>query len=377
MGMFSMILALGITVIGCDDGSTPNNGEDRTVQIRIDYAGSAETRATGSQIADDAPVAFSGGYLLFANSADAVTYVVGINTGSVAYTEVSKTVGITELKAGTQITAVPGTSNKVYFIGNAPSGMTAPAVGDAISSYSASVLSQYSSGTVANVSLFGGTDLSPVGGGAADEYEAIFNVKPIAARFEILAITGDHSSGGTLEYQIDGIFIDKYYDDMKLAGAAGTLKSNGSTAANYATGAGSYTITNGSVYDYNALGIANETIFSPSGVWNYNLLAPTSATMPAIIISISDVVVDGTAWPGQHFLTIEKFFDLEEDTVNAGEFINGAQITELAQGNIYVLDNITFDETNLGGDKPYIKTKKAQVKVTMLPWESQRVGWEF
>ena len=210
------------------------NGEDRTVQIQIDYAGS-ETRATGNQIADNTAVAFSGGYLLFTNTGDAVTFVVAIETGSTAYTEAGKKVGITELKAGTQITAVPGNSTKVYFIGNKPSAMAAPAVGDIVSNYTATVASQHSAGTVANVSLFGGKALTPVSAGAADEYEATFDVKPIAARYEIMEITGAHSGGGanTFEYQIDGIFIDKYYDDMKLAGTAGTLKSNGNDPAKY------------------------------------------------------------------------------------------------------------------------------------------------
>ena len=351
------------------------NGEDRTVQIQIDYAGS-ETRATGDQIADNTAVAFSGGYLLFTNTGDAVTFVVAIETGSTAYTEAGKKVGITELKAGTQITAVPGNSTKVYFIGNKPSAMAAPAVGDIVSNYTATVASQHSAGTVANVSLFGGKALTPVSAGAADEYEATFDVKPIAARYEIMEITGAHSGGGanTFEYQIDGIFIDKYYDDMKLAGTAGTLKSNGNDPAKYvpnATGSSYVTANAGAVYDYNAtVGIANNTSFSPaSGVWNYNLLAPTSAGMPAIIIKVSNVKVNGTVWNegDPYFLTIDSFF-----TTKGGN----TALTVLAQGNIYVLDDIEFDENDLG-EKPYTTTKKVQVKVTMLPWESSNIGWDL
>ncbi len=300
-----------------------------------------------------------------------MTFVVGIETGSAAYTEASKMVGIDKLKEGTKITAVPNVSTKVYFIGNKPSAMAAPAVGDIVANYTATVVSQHSAGTVANVSLFGGKAITHVSGAAADEYEAAFDVKPIAARYEIKEITGAHSGSGTFEYRLEGIFIDKYYDDMKLAGTAGTLKSNGNVPALYvpnASGSSYVTANAGAVYDYNAAGITLTTKPS-SGVWNYNLLAPASAGMPAIIIKVSNVKVNGTVWNGgnPYYLTINSFF-----TTKGGS----TPLTALEQGHIYVLDNIAFNENDLG-DTPYTTTKKVQVRVNMLPWESTNIGWDL
>ncbi len=380
-----------------------NNGDERRVQVSIDRSAPNGTRATGSQVANGTDVTFGGGYLLFTNAGDVVTLVVEVSDGDDAYDKDAQTVGIDQLDkkinaAGVEIQAVPGASTKVYLVGNAPSGMTAPAVNDALSSYTATVLSQLSTnGGVGDVSLFGGGALVKTSAEEAevDQYESEFTVKPIAARFEIAAITGTPSENAeTFTYQIDGIFIDRYYNQMQLSGGAlaGDLKFNYNTVGRYvpdAAGSSYTTAMNKSVYDYNATapGLANNTSFSPAtGVWNYNLLAPTSAKdgdavatvqMPAIIISISNVVVDGEEWPGQYFLTIEKFYDLVADTEpgHEGEFINGALITQLAQGNVYVIDNIDFDETDLGD--PYIKTKRVAVKVNMMQWESKKIGWEF
>ncbi len=362
-----------------EDGGNTNSpvGDDRTVKIRIDRTSPADTRAEGPQVDDDTDVTFNSGHLLFTSQSNAVTWTVAVAKGSTAYNEAAKTVGIEALKLGALITAVPGNSKKVYFIGNAPAGLT-PAIGDDISSYSATVLSQYSDGTtdrtpkggVANVTLFGGDDLTLVSEGEADEYEATFNVTPIAARFEIEAITGQHSDGTSVfEYNVAGIFIDNYYNTSTLAGTGSELKNNGSDADLFATGAGSYTITNGSVFDYNASGIADEDTFSPaSGVWAYNLLAPTAGTpqMPAIVIKLTDVKVGAMDY-GTQFLTINKFF-----TEKGGD----QALEQLAQGKIYVLDNIEFTEDDLT-ETPFVKTLKVTVTVTMLPWESSEIGWEL
>ncbi len=374
--------AIAVTTMfaSCSKSGDNTPKDDRTVQIRIEYVTSDDTRAVGPQINDGAQVAFTSGFLLFTNQSDVVTWVVSIASGSGAYNESAKTVGIETLKAGVQITAVPGNSTKVHLIGNVPAGV-APAVGDALSSYSATVLSQYSQGGtgrtpkggVANVALYGGNALTAVAAGAADEFEAEFDVKPITARFEIESITGAHSDNvTTFEYTVAGIFIDNYYDDMTLAGTGSDLKTNGSDETMYlpaAAGSSYAAAMEGSVYDYNATtGLADETVFAPSGVWAYNLLAPTAGTpeMAAIVIKLTDVKV-GTVDYGTQFLTIDTFF-----TAKGGN----TPLTQLEQGNIYVLDNIVFDENDFT-IIPYVKTLRVRVKVNMMNWESTDIGWEL
>lgn len=66
-------------------------------------------------------------------------------------------------------------------------------------------------------------------------------------------------------------------------------------------------------------------------------------------------------------MTINKFFTDTSATTD---------LTALAQGNVYVLDNITFDEEDLTSN-PYTKSKRVTVKVTMMNWESNNIGWEL
>jgi hypothetical protein len=376
---FNKILAVALAATtlfaSCSKENVENaNGEDITVSIKIDRASDA-TRVEGANVGN-AAVTFTSGSLIFTNPSDVVTMVVAVNTGSAPYA--SKTVGIEALANGQQITAVPSASTKVYFVGNAPSGVTF-AEDDALSTKMATVFSQYKAdGSVDNVTIFGGKALTPVSDGEADEFEAAFNATPIAARFEIKKIAGEAADGtSTLTYKVAGIFIDKYYDKMTLAGAAvsADLKSNGSVVANYASGAGSYLTTptnmTGVVFDYNGTtGIATQTNTTPStkAAWAYNLLAPTSTSpaMPAIIIKFIDVKVDDTEY-GTQFLTINTFY-----TAKGGS----TALTQLAQGHIYVLDNIEFDENDLT-PTPYLKDIKATVTVTMVNWESSNIGWAF
>jgi hypothetical protein len=119
------------------------------------------------------------------------------------------------------------------------------------------------------------------------------------------------------------------------------------------------------VYDYDTDTYLNAGP-GAAKVWAYNLLAPTSADMPAIIIKISGVVVDGTPWPGMHFLTIENFYR------NPGRIL----IEELEQSKVYTIADVEFDESDLT-PVPYTKTKNVLVKITMLEWESEEVDYDL
>lgn len=379
-----MIAALAMTTMfaACskDEGGKIESGKDRTVQIKLNRTGNG-TRSVGTQVADGEDVVFTSGYLLFANSASLITKVVTIATGGGSYNDVAGTVGIDALEAtgGQWITGVPGQTNDVYFLGNAPTGVT-PAVGNDVTTFKATVSSQWKSdGSVDNVTLWGGEALSKMttgtgtgtGGAITDEdYEAEFDVAPIVARFEICEIIGDSE---ITDFQIDGIFIDNYYDGMFIDGVAipGDLKLNGSTVAKYATdgAGGSYTTAMaGVVYDYAASG--GLTAPAAGSAWSYNLLAPTSTSpaMAAIVIRLSGIEVNGTAWTGDYFLTIQNFYS------DAGT--NLVPITALEQGQIYVIPSIEFSSSDLTTE-PYMKTKNVRVEINMLTWESNPIGFDF
>jgi hypothetical protein len=389
--LFVMAASAAMMFASCakDGGENQNpNDDSRAVKVRIEYADSDDTRGVGDPVANNTATTFTGGYLLFTDSTDEIKWVVKIESGSVAYDEETRKVGISNLSAdtGAEITGVPSSSNKVSFVGNPPAGVT-PATLTKLSAYEATVISQYSNGSagrtpqggVANVTLFGSGALTAVTGGEANEYEASFNVKPIAARFEIEKITGKHSEAGkTLEYTLTGIFIDNYYDKMSWSGviAASDLKYNGDVKTRFVlNGAGgSYVTANQNAVFDNAPG-ATHAVFAPAGtnkVWAYNLLAPIPVTggskvMPSIVLKFDNIKVDGTPLNKIQYITIEKFFtDQDRDTV----------LEELAQGNIYVLDNIEFTEQDFD-EIPHEEGITVRVKVSMLKWERKSIGWDF
>jgi len=384
-----LIAALAMTTMlaSCSkdgEGANTKTGDDRAVQIKINRAtaGNPGSRSIGNQVADDTPVTFTSGYLLFTDQTDIVRFVVTINAGSAAYVEASKTVGVEALEAtgGEWITGVPGVAHKVYFLGNKPSDVAVPAAGTTnVANLVTAVSTQWKNdGSVDNVTLFGGEDITKyTGTGAqADEYEAEFDVKPIVGRFEIGAITG---VGNITDYQIDGIFIDNYYGTMNLNGnATATLEENGTGSAKYMTDGvgGSYLAAlQGVVYDYAAGGltIPDRTPVAPPATmeaWSYNLFAPTSASpaMPSIVIRLSNVEVNGQPWNGSWFLTIQNFY--------SDPGTNQVDIDKMEQGKIYVISNVAFDEDDITTE-PYQKTKKVRVEVNMLNWESDEVGFDF
>jgi hypothetical protein len=361
-----------------EEGATGQVFEDRVVKISISRD-QVDSRGVGGQVTNGTELTVSSGYLLFTNSAKTVTMVVDVEAGEGQYDSAEQTIGITTITTGTagEITNVPGQSSDVYFIGNAPSGMTTPAEGGKISDYIASVQSQYSSadGGVANVTVYGGGALVQ-DVGTPTKFNAEFDVKAIVGRFEIKKITGTASDASAFTYKVDGIYIDKYYSSMQVDGGAklADLKDNGSTITNYGSGAGSYEAAlAGSVFDYDAAGLATQAATSPAeGAWTYNLLAPTAYTdgttddiaMPAIIVSVSDVVVGGNAMPGRFFLTIMHFT------------LNSEPIEKLDGGKIYVISDLTFDQTDLTSE-PFISEKSVTVDMNMVPWESAPIDWEL
>jgi hypothetical protein len=372
----AVALAATTLLASCTKEKTQFNGEEQTVLVKIDRS-SANTRAVGSPVDTDdngtEAVVFNSGYLVFTNASKDITRVITVSNDDAAYVE-STSVGIQTLEGatGVAITAVPGNSTNVYFLGNVG---TAPLLNANISDYTQTVDTQDdATGGVSNVSLYGAAAL--VHGATAGVYTATFDVAPIAARFEIAKIEGkavEAASGVTMTYKVAGIFIDNYYNKMTWTGTGSELKENGATASYYveaATGSSYTTALKTVVYDYNTAGLATETALIPATdkVWAYNLLAPTADTpeMPSIIIKLTDVVV-GSASHGTQFLTISKFF------TDAGK---STTIDKLGQGKIYVIDNIAFDEKDLTSD-PYTSSITATVKVDMLDWESSHIGWEF
>jgi hypothetical protein len=416
--IFAMAFATTAILAPCvkeTGGNTnPNDNEDRTVKIKITKAGEA-TRAETANKPDGDQMNFNDGYLVFYNAGKAITKVITILPYTAAEQDFdadSGTVGINAIQQpqGEWITGVPGASTMVCLIANYQG--AAPEVGDDITAIKDKVANQYNDGEDGGtagdalvVVAYGEGPLTKAAadpnpatgpdGGALDEndYEANLLVSPIAARIQIHSIAGTPSGNAeTFTYQIDGIFVDKYYDEMYINGTAigSSLKSNLREENHYVPGniGSSYTLTpenmTGIVFDYDPTnGIAytkgdepEDMKYSPGDgkVWAYNLLAPTKAstsaptaiTMPAIIISVSNVVVDGAEWPGQYYLTIQNFRRIGQDET----------IKALQQSHIYNIRNVNFTEADLD-DLPYESTKDVYVTVQLMTWVAEEVEVDF
>jgi hypothetical protein len=394
--IFAMALASTALLASCvtEPGNAPDN-DSRAVKIQINHE--TATRAVEAPVADAEVIKLNDGYLIFTNANDAVTFVIDILDSDVTaaeakYNEEAGTVGVTALESGEWITGVPGASTKVYLIGNYSG--DEPGINDNVKAIMDNVFNQSDVNDVViqgvgNLVL-AAADPNPTtdpDGETLDEndYEAYIEVAPIVARFEIAEIAGTPSDpAGSFTYTIEGFFWDKYYDQMYVTGAAdGTSwKSNGSTVEHYLPGGGSYLTTpedlTGVVFDYAAAptGIATQAVTTPGtpNVWAYNLLAPKSIeapaaiAMPALIVRLSNVVVNGAAWDGEFFLTIQQFYD----TTGGGETL----INQLEQGHIYEIEKIEFDETDLD-QLPYVTEKNVFVTIDLMDWEHVTTGVEI
>jgi hypothetical protein len=451
---FAIAMASTALLVSCAKeqgrGGESNNAgtTDRSVLIRIDRAGSVAVRSESDPVASGTPLTLNEGYLVFADKDDVITYVVTVLGGTDADESYAVTsagaaaeIGIDHLDASKLdiewITGVPGTTTQVTFLGNLDvannTTIDAPKKHDDLSDLEVTVEQQCAAdGGVGKVMLHGWAELEKsqqtVGPGGADinaqkDFDAIFDVTPIVSRFEFDAITGTHSDGtSTFTYQIDGIFIDRYFSTVSLADTLpsarkGWFVETGANKALFATDAtytsspadpdnyydtGYYKTANRDVV-YNVA--ADMDVTTPgSKVWAYNLLVPYHGTywkspsrkttddprnaaadevtngaavsgvvpelnyMPAIIIKLSNVVVDGETWQGDWFLTIENFYSDPDQ--------NTSPVTKLGRGMVYTFSDIKFNEGDIQRG-PYIKNMNVYVRISMIEWETDELGYDF
>ena len=353
----------------------------RTVKIQV--VNGLESRAVGPHVQSHA-VVFSNGKLFFTTAGGLITKVVDID--NTANAESGGVVGIDALTAGTMIQGVPGTSTKVYVLGNITATLPAITVGatniSVIDEFALQVshLFDVTHKAVANVPIYGAPgNIQPDGA----DYKAKLTIAPTGARMEVSKVTG---GGNITGFKVEGIFINNYYSRMKLNGAlmnVADLINSGNMPGLYIPDAvgGTYTGSLSEiVYDYAATGIGYDLpggVCSPvtpednTKVWGYNLLAPAGAEMPHIVIRLSGVTTSlpddpyaGKTW----FLTIRNFY------TDPG--FNTTPITTLAARNIYRITNLFFTEEDLS-ENPEELFRKVTVTIDVLPWISNDIGYNY
>jgi hypothetical protein len=270
---------------------------------------------------------------------------------------------------GATIEGVPGHSMAAYVIGNRPSDVNiTPAVGMNLNTLKEIAVNFSTQSNIENVTLFGGDTIKNENPGPG--LVAKFDLAPVVARIEIEKISSTATSD-IASFNVEGIFINNYYESIMLKGFTSVDATKNGNKTDFVGGSAAYPTGIGTLYDYRttegeSLGTASgSNAYVPtSGVWAYNLLAPTSTTSskvltaPHIVIPISNIETkSGMKYDDIWYLTV------------AGLVCNGEKIDHLEPGKIYSISDISFSHTNIQ-PKPEMETIDVTVAVTLVKWET-------
>ncbi|MDR0333359.1 MAG: hypothetical protein LBI15_07815 [Dysgonamonadaceae bacterium] len=379
--MLAAALVLGFTSCNNDDVIIENNGETKTLSFSITQE-SAPRAEVGKQGAT--PVVFGGGTLFFTTSSGIIVKKITIGDASADFlvTDATSTTGIT-------IKNVPGTATGATLVGNTnlailPSGIGQ--IGGQIQAVKAHAIMVTSQSDITKVNLYGENSAPFVKVG--DVYECTINLKPTIARVELSDIVG---SEDIASFKVEGIFIDKFYEQAQLGGAvvAGSFKAfaQGATGNNllFRPGTdGSYNNYAVALYDWYtpALESATNVVVPKTAdtVWGYNLFANNSAT-PQIIIRLSEVYVNERDaegnFTGNTFLHPNSVGG-KSSFVTIKGFVEVNKLTGFEAGYVYTVDADTwaFGPENIT-EEPDMQSIDVAVRVTVVNWIPKKVTPEL
>lgn len=374
-----------VTFASCSKDS--NGGDDNgistaTKSVAVKIGGNLDvsslgTRAESLPVTASTTVTFGSGHLLFVSGGKTITQYYTVTNAPTAGTNLD----IADLIAGYTIQNVPDNSREVYILSNLPASITffgTSPVGKPISTVKALPVNVReignAAGDVTQVPLYGFgaiTESTP----GADDWSATFNVAAIGSRVEIAKLT---AASDLSNYQVDGIFVNNYYDEMtvdltvKLGNPpTGDLINNGTEDAGNTkyVGGSTYYPSGLPLWDYNTSGLAPvvANVCEPTtagNVWGYNVFPGKGTSVatrdtPRIIVRITGATAtDGTVLANPSFLTVKSF--------------NGGALNAFAAGNVYTVQNLAFSKDDLT-DKPEIGVFDVDVDVTVLNWVPNNV----
>lgn len=411
----AMVIAAIAAIMGMTSCSKENennkvdgidNGETTNVSIMLSETSTRSVAEPAGAVA----VNFKSGYILFTNGLGIITKVTEITETEPSATdkEAGTKVWLDHLKRenlGGEIKNVPASTDKVYIVGNIPTGVDVPVLAENITAVQNRIITIVSQsnddGSVADVTLYGdGQTLSNHPSVEGAKYAKI-NVNAIAARIEIGKVSYFNAQGNNLltSFSIDGIFVNYYYPQMSLASKVSTARINNTAVDNTEantiytpTATGAYkTADLKKLYDYDNDGLGYTSVSGLSksaadpndtddkNVWAYNVLAPltvdgttvTELEAPHIIIRLSNIKTVGESienpmYATTQYLTVKEFRHATTKEV----------ITNFAPGYIYFINDLTFNESNLT-DIPEEEAITVYVEAILMTWSRQEVEWGF
>ncbi|MDR1004846.1 MAG: hypothetical protein LBL97_07605 [Prevotellaceae bacterium] len=362
----------------CVSESLENAGQAADETVNLKFVDEGFTRAVEAGVEAQTTVSLTAGYALFVNS----------NTGLIAKVTqlIADAPAAADIAAGTKvqiassmtINKVSAHADKVYIIGNLPSGVlsTAPAVNATIASVNATSIAIATQADATKATLYGSANVTKSEGSIT----ATVALKAIDSRIEIGKIS--YSGSYLTAWKVDGIFLDHYYPTMGVDGTSNaylfseTVADNAAADLKYTDNVSPYlTAAAGILYDWNSTPIAaagTPLAVTPasSKVWAYNTLtlaSNTAANNPRIIIRLSAMTYSGgSAYSGEtRYLTVKKFLDSSTN----------AEVT-FTQGKIYKIADLSFTDNNLA-PIPNESSVTVSVSVTAMQWNVENVKAGF
>lgn len=346
-----------------DDPKEEPNGE-KSVYLRM-LQKSGE-RGTSEPVPDNTEVIFNQGTLYFVAVDGQITKQMSITTNQ----SDDNNINMTEIKAGYEVKNIPGHTKYVHIVGNHDGLPVNPKnISSVIQNTNVTVQMQKgAAGGIEKATLYN-TSSAELVLVSANKYKATVELSPHASRIEIADVTAE---GDVTEYQLDGIFINNYYQQVQVdrTTSQADLKDNGSEPNNYIGDQDPYPSTL-PLYDYNVDGIGtfNSNVVKPDPaghVWAYNVLAGSPA--PRIILRLNKIKINGQLLNGVRFVTIKGFIDNSTSQL----------ITTFEPGKIYTIaaGDLKFDENDLT-TIPEVGTIDVEVKVTLISWRTKPVTPEL
>lgn len=370
-----------LSLTGCSNESENIPQTDaQSVVIKLDLSGDKTRAVADPTTATTKELKFKDGYLFFVNEYDIITKRIEILPVGYAQPLTDDQIKIDLLTAsqGHEIEGVPGSSTKVYMIGNIPSGVTVPTSGNIkdVQALPIAVGTQNDAAGSTTVSLYGTGDIKEYETPKPNAKQAAISVNVIAGRIELGKLTADED-GNIESFKIDGVYINRYCPEMTLDGkaASAAFVNNGDDTTNYPqTTAGTGTPYDGlKLHDWYGTPLAstdNEAVPATNKVWAYNLLAPTAKLAdtdtdgferPRVIIRLSDIKLKNSGASSSAY-NVPMYL-----TMRLKEASGTEEIASFEPGHVYQIDDVEFDEHNLY-NAPEKSVISVGVTVTLVDW---------
>ncbi len=249
--------------------------------------------------------------------------------------------------------AVPSDS-RIYILGNIPNDVdvntfsTLDDILEAVSTITKTRNNDYTKAALANTT---GDAEAITRVGATNDYVAEVDLSPLYSRLELHKITGKTS---IVSFDVKGVYVDKYYPQFTLAGAGTGDQWNQATNTVFA----------GNIGDAGTWQADTKVAAPTEGVWAYHV---GPAGRPMVIVHLQNVVYNDGEEDVEYLEGADCYLTVTNYTGFTGTF---------KRGMIYTIEDLQFDETNLGGT-PNPANVSCVVKVTVTDWDFQTLTPEL